>query len=372
MPKMTPQRIRRTRRALLAFYDAHRRSLPWRERPDPYGVWISEVMLQQTRVDAVLPYYRAWMKRFPDARALADAPLGDVLRAWEGLGYYSRARNLHRAALMLRDRMGGELPGTASALRGLPGIGEYTAGAVASIAFGEAVPAVDGNVRRVLARVLDEPEPTPGWLREQAGALVDPDRPGDLNQALMELGATVCTPRSPACGSCPLRTGCAARLAGTVAERPRRRPRGPVPDVEYGVAVLLRTSAGGARELLLVRRPDEGLLGGLWELPTEPAQGADPARAAARAARAAGAHPRGGALPLPERVQIYSHFRGIYRPFLWIDAGPVAPKAGADEVAGNVVWANSDTLERLALPAAYRAITLAVQTGRTASATTTR
>src|SRR5688572_31827881 len=202
--KMSDAAIRRTRRALLGFYDAHRRALPWREDPRPYRVWISEVMLQQTRVDAVVPYYRAWMERFPDVRALAAAPLDDVLKSWEGLGYYARARNLHRAALVVRDRMGGELPARASALRELPGFGEYTAGAVASIAFGEAVPAVDGNVRRVLARLYDEPEPTARWLRERAAALVDPARPGDFNQALMELGATVCRPRSPDCARCPL------------------------------------------------------------------------------------------------------------------------------------------------------------------------
>lgn len=160
-------------------------------RADPYRVWVSEVMLQQTRVDAVVPYYLAWMDRFPTLEALAAAPLDDVLRAWEGLGYYARARNLHRAAVVVRDRLGGEVPRTADDLRALPGVGEYTAGAVASIAFGEAVPAVDGNVRRVLSRLYDEAEPTPAWLRERAAALVDPERPGDFNQALMELGATV-------------------------------------------------------------------------------------------------------------------------------------------------------------------------------------
>src|SRR5687768_12935276 len=195
MPKMSDRDIRRMRRALLGFYDAHRRALPWREDPRPYRVWISEVMLQQTRVDAVLPYYRAWMERFPDVRALAAAPLDDVLKAWEGLGYYARARNLHKTALVVHDRMGGELPARAAELRELPGFGEYTAGAVASIAFGERVPAVDGNVRRVLARLFDEPAPSAGWLRERAAALLDRERPGDWNQALMELGATGCTPR---------------------------------------------------------------------------------------------------------------------------------------------------------------------------------
>ncbi len=196
------------RRALLAFYDARRRDLPWRRDPDPYRVWVSEVMLQQTRVDAVVPYYERWLRRFPTLHALATAEPDEVLRAWEGLGYYARARNLHRAARVVRERHAGDVPSEPAALRELPGVGDYTAGAIASIAFGRREPAVDGNVRRVLARLLDVADPPPARLRAVAAALVPAERPGDFNQALMELGALVCTARVPRCADCPVRGVC--------------------------------------------------------------------------------------------------------------------------------------------------------------------
>ena len=352
--------VHRTRRALLDFYDGAHRELPWRAGSDPYRIWISAVMLQQTRVEAVVPYYRAWMERFPDVGALAAAPLGEVLRMWEGLGYYARARNLHRAALMVRDRMGTDLPATATALRELPGVGEYTAGAVASIAFGERVPAVDGNVRRVLARLFDKPSPTPSWLREHAGALVDPDRPGDFNQALMELGATVCRPRLPHCDACPVARDCRALLAGTASERPPPRRRTPIPEVEVGVAVLLRAAAGGGQELLLSRRPSQGLLGGLWELPGVRV-GDDGAEAAARrAARDLALEPTGPATALPVMIQAYSHFHGVYRPFLW-QLGSVPD--GTDAAGGSrPVWVDAGGLAARALPAAQRRIAGTVAT----------
>ncbi len=352
MPTELPARVRL---GLLDLYDRSRRDLPWRgpsprdgAPPEPYGVWISEVMLQQTRVEAVIPYYLAWMERFPDVAALAAAPLDDVLRVWEGLGYYARARNLHRAAQVVRDRLGGELPSTAAALRDLPGVGEYTAGAVASIARGERVPAVDGNVRRVLARMFDEPDPTPSWLRERATELVDPVRPGDCNQALMELGATVCVPRTPECARCPLADDCLARRNGTVGERPRPKRRAALPEREFGVAVLVRPKKSGP-ELLLVRGPEDGLLGGLWQFPTEPLAGDAPRAAAARAARTFGVATRRGGRALPARVQVYSHFRGIYHPFVWTGKDGPAP-------GGDAVWAGPAKLERLALSAAHRAI----------------
>jgi A/G-specific adenine glycosylase len=308
-------------------------------------------MLQQTRVDAVLPYYRAWMERFPDVGTLAAAPLDDVLKAWEGLGYYARARNLHRAALVVRDRLDGALPSSAAALRELPGFGEYTSGAVASIAFGERVPAVDGNVRRVLARLYDEPAPSARWLRERAAALVDPERPGDFNQALMELGATVCTPRAPRCDACPLRGECAARSSGTVAERPRPRARRAAPVVEIAVAVLLRRGAHDDAELLLVRRPAEGLLGGLWELPSAELDGGSARGAAERAAACAGAAVAGDPTALPAVTQVYSHFRGVYRPHLWT-LPPDAPPASGEGVA----WTPCADLAGFALARAPRRI----------------
>ena len=263
------------RRALLDHFDRNRRALPWRSERTPYRIMVSEFMLQQTRVETVVPYYERWVRRFPGWDELADAGEDEVLREWTGLGYYRRARNLHRTAQVVRERFGGELPEDPAALRELPGVGEYTAGAVASIAFGRAVPAVDGNVKRVLCRLFDMEAPTAGRLREVATGLVDPGRPGDFNEAMMELGATVCTPRSPGCGGCPVREWCRARAAGTVAERPARRPRKRVPRVVHvAVVVVGRASpadAGGGRPsivTLLRKRPDSGLLAGMWEFPS--------------------------------------------------------------------------------------------------------
>ena len=268
------------RRALLDHFDRSRRALPWRENRTPYRVMVSEFMLQQTRVKTVVPYYQRWMRRFPDWHALAAAPLDDVILEWKGLGYYSRARNLHRSARLVRDRHGGHLPADPAALRTLPGVGDYTAGAIASIAFGHVVPAVDGNVKRVLARLLDVAALAPSRLREEAARLVDPERPGDFNEAMMELGATVCMPRAPRCGECPVARWCRARAAGTVAERPAPRPRKRVPRVEYATAVVV----DAAGRTLLARRPPNGLLAGMWEFPAVEMAAAVPAAELATAA----------------------------------------------------------------------------------------
>lgn len=359
----------RLRRALLAFYDRERRELPWRRTDDPYRVWISEVMLQQTRVETVVPYYRRWLERFPDVETLAAADREEVLKAWEGLGYYSRARNLHRAARLVVERHGGKVPAGAEKLRELPGVGPYTAGAVASIAFGEAVPAVDGNARRVLARLFDLPDPSPAELRDRAADVVDPERPGDLNQALMELGATVCTPRDAACGTCPVRELCLARARGTVEERPAPRRRGSVPEVAYGVAVVAagapgdsgreRASRGaGVSRMLVVRRPEEGLLGGLWEFPGMEVDGDEvPERAAVRAARSEGVRPRGKTVALEPVKHAYSHFRGTYHPFLF----RVAEADGDTETRR---WVSTADLEALPLPRAQRRIAQTLEAGR--------
>ena len=261
-PLLTPATRAAARDALLDHYDRHARDLPWRSDTDPYRVLVSELMLQQTRVETVRKYYDAWLQRFPTLAALADADEDEVLKAWEGLGYYRRARNLHRAARVVREMPGSALPSTAEALRGLPGVGEYTSGAIASIAFGEPVAAVDGNVRRVLSRLHDVAEPTPRWLRETAARWVDERRPGDWNQALMELGATFCTPRSPSCSSCPLSRWCAARAAGTTRERPATTSKRQVPTASLALVVL---HANG--RVLVEKRPDEGLLAGMWAFP---------------------------------------------------------------------------------------------------------
>jgi A/G-specific adenine glycosylase len=307
------------RTALLGHYDCHARELPWRRDTDPYRVLVSEIMLQQTRVETVKGYYEPWLERFPSVGELARADEDEVLKAWEGLGYYRRARNLHRAARVVREELGGEIPGGYDELRELPGVGEYTAGAVASIAFGVPVPAVDGNVKRVLARLHDVAQPSPAWLRARAAEMVDPDRPGDWNQALMELGATVCTPRSPQCSSCPWETSCGARAAGTQAKRPAKAPRRPVPTVDLGLAVA---HAGG--RVLLTKRPYGGLLAGMWAFPEvelEPgsAEGADGGAPGEREILALldglGLEPVSRAEALPAVRHRFTHLEASYRPW---------------------------------------------------------
>lgn len=255
------------RAALLAWYRAERRDLPWRRTRDPYAIWVSETMLQQTRVEAVIPYYERFLARFPSVGALASADLDDVLSQWAGLGYYSRARNLKRAAEQIVAEHAGRLPDDDAALQRLPGIGRYTAGALASIAFDRPAPVVDGNVARVLARIggIREPiETTPVKARlwEEAARLAACDAPGDLNQALMELGARVCIPAAPRCDTCPVSKWCDAREAGDAAALPMRM-RKREPKQVHAIAVW--TERGG--KLLAVQRPARGLLGGLWELP---------------------------------------------------------------------------------------------------------
>jgi A/G-specific adenine glycosylase len=259
--------VKRQRRALLAWYDANKRDLPWRRTRDPYAIWISETMLQQTRVDTVIPYYERFLARFPDIEALATADSDDVLGEWAGLGYYSRARNLQAAARVLADSHDCRIPDDVDELRSLPGIGRYTAGAVASIAFDRAAAIVDGNVARVLARLLGiredikKPEVVKRLWAEAEG-LARGTRPGDLNQALMELGALICTPAEPDCGRCPLRKHCDAHAQGDAAALPVKQKKPKAKRVSAVAGWLLRRG-----KVLAVRRPPEGLLGGLWELP---------------------------------------------------------------------------------------------------------
>jgi A/G-specific adenine glycosylase len=245
------------RRALLAWYDAHARELPWRKDKDPYRVWVSEIMLQQTRVAAVIEHYYEFLRRFPTVQKLASAREPSVLAAWSGLGYYRRARLLHVAARLVARERKGIFPKTSAEWRDLPGIGRYTAAAISSIAFGETTAVVDGNVERVLQRLLGIRLEGEGFWRE-AGALLDPHRPGDFNQAMMELGATVCTPRAPACLTCPVVQLCATRgegqFGGTISRQARK---------EIDLALHRRNG-----EVLLVQRPPNArLMAGMWELP---------------------------------------------------------------------------------------------------------
>jgi A/G-specific adenine glycosylase len=253
------------RRALLGWYDRQRRDLPWRRTKDPYRVWVSEVMLQQTTVKTVVPYYEAFLKRFPSLTALAEEPEEEVVAAWSGLGYYHRARNLHRGAQAVAERHGGRFPRTLEAALAVPGVGLYTASAILSIAHGLPLPVVDGNVRRVLARLLALQGPEyrkDGPYYNRAEELLDRERPGDWNQALMELGATVCTPRNPGCDACPLRSACRARELDLVSELPEGRARRAPVDVKVAAALVERDG-----RVLLVRRPEGRLLGRMWEVP---------------------------------------------------------------------------------------------------------
>jgi len=254
--------------ALLRWYDDSARDLPWRRTRDPFAVWVSEAMLQQTRVGTVLPYWERFLERFPTIEGLAAAPEDDVLAAWSGLGYYRRARSLQAAARAIVERHGGRFPDTREEALALPGIGPYTAGAVLSIAYGRPEPVVDGNVMRVFARwfELEDPWGSAGLARRSwalAADLLPAERPAAWNQALMELGATICRPRDPDCARCPVARRCAALAAGRVAELPRPGPKSPAIDVAVVVFVVAR---GG--ELLLERRPDGGRMAGLWQLPT--------------------------------------------------------------------------------------------------------
>ncbi len=255
------------RRSLLRWFDRHRRSMPWRDDPKPYKVWISEVMLQQTQVATAMPYFERFIERFPTVAALAAADLQAVLEVWQGLGYYSRARNLHRAARVVVEARDGECPRTAADWQALPGIGPYAAGAIASIAFGEAVPAVDGNVVRVFTRLLGirRDSTTPAvhkQVTEAVTGVMAPRRAGDFNQAVMELGSLVCKPRNPDCEHCPLRRWCVAHARGLTARIPYRPPRKPVPHIDVAACVIRR----GNKVLIARRRPDQ-MLGGLWEFP---------------------------------------------------------------------------------------------------------
>jgi len=252
------------RQRLLGWFDENARDLPWRRSRDPYAIWVSEIMLQQTRVTAVLEHYARFMERFPDLESLAAASEDEVLALWSGLGYYRRARLLHRAAQFVAQNLGGKLPENAADLRVLPGVGEYTAAAVASIGFGEPIACVDGNVERVLRRLMawKESSVKATKARAQAACLLDAARPGDFNQAMMELGATVCLPRGPLCLQCPVVELCATKGEHPAGARKKMRSR------ESAYAFLRRSPHPHATEVLLEQRPaDSSLMPGMWELP---------------------------------------------------------------------------------------------------------
>ncbi len=325
---------------LLAWYDRHRRRLPWRAAPgavpDPYHVWLSEIMLQQTTVPVVGRYFAHFLARWPTLAALAAADLDDVLHAWQGLGYYARARNLHTCARVLIAEHGGRFPDSEAALRKLPGIGRYTAAAIAAIAFDRPATVVDGNVERVIARLRAIEAPLPGAksaLYEAAAEIAPVSRAGDYAQALMDLGATVCTPTQPGCLGCPWRTPCAARAAGIADTLPRKAPKKARP-LRHGVAFWL-VRADGA--VLLRRRPEAGLLGGMMEVPSTPWRD-DPWSADEALAFA----PQDVAWqPVPEAVQHgFTHFE--------ITLALLAGRAASDAAEG--VWCPPGGFGDFALP----------------------
>jgi A/G-specific adenine glycosylase len=258
---------------LLTWYRKHSRTLPWRGRTNPYAIWVSEIMLQQTRVETVIPYFEKWMRLFPTVKDLAIASEQEVLNAWEGLGYYSRARNLHKAAKIVSEEYDGVLPRDLKELRKLPGIGRYTVGAIASIAFGMDEPTLDGNLRRVFARLFDISEPADSTVGEKilwqlAKEHLPKGQAGEYNQALMDLGATICLPKNPRCLLCPLIEICEARTNGTQELRPVLKPRKETPHYIHTAGAILKDG-----KVLLAKRPSKGLLGGMWEFPNGRVEG---------------------------------------------------------------------------------------------------
>lgn len=330
---------------LLDWYARNARDLPWRREATPYRVWISEIMLQQTRVEAVTGYYERFLAAAPSVTALAALPEERLLKLWEGLGYYSRAKNLQRAARVCVERFGGELPDDYAALLTLPGVGPYTAGAIASIAFGQRVPAVDGNVLRVWSRLCaDGGDIADGAVRrrvETALARVMPaGESGAFNQSLMELGALVCLPNAaPKCEICPVQTFCEAHISHKETDFPFRSPKKPRRVVERTLLVLDR---GGS--VALRRRPEKGLLASLWELPG--ADGALTREQAVEAVRALGLEPL-RLTPLPPYSHIFTHVEWRLTPWL--------VRLSPEESGDGLVWADAESLrERYALPSAFR------------------
>lgn len=329
---------------LLDWYGRNARSLPWRDRPEPYRVWISEIMLQQTRVEAVKPYYARFMEELPTVAALAAAPEQQLMKLWEGLGYYSRARNLQKTARMLVEEYGGELPADYKELLRLPGIGPYTAGAVASIAFQIAEPAVDGNVLRVVMRLtaardnISEPA-VKRKVEDQLREIIPRDRPGDFNQAMMELGATVCGPGGePRCLVCPLASLCEGNRLGIARELPVKAKKKARRIEEKTVFLLVYNG-----ELAIRRRADSGLLAGLWELPS--AEGRLSPEGAGEVLQDGGIRPL-RLKPLPAAKHIFTHVEWHMTGY-WVELG---------EKPDGFVWAGrGELLEVYALPSAFRA-----------------
>ncbi|MBI2900501.1 MAG: A/G-specific adenine glycosylase [Planctomycetes bacterium] len=335
-------------RDLVRWFRRRGRDLPWRRHRDPYRVWISEIMLQQTRIETAIPYYQRFLRRFPNMRSFARAPLDRVLKIWEGLGYYARARNLHRAVSTLVHEHGGRFPETADDWESLPGVGAYSAAAIASIVNGEPVVAIDGNVRRVAARLRNAARVSDAEVEVLFSASMGPHEPGLFNQAVMELGQRVCFPRRPACAACPVRRHCAAFSAGTTERVPARKAGRPVPHYEIAVGVCRK-----AGRILVSRRREDAMLGGLWEFPGGKIRpGESPERALAREfAEEVGLRIAVGPkiVTVPHR---YSHFSVNLHAY---ECRHAAGRPRALDCA-EVRWVRPAELKKLAFPAANRRI----------------
>lgn len=348
LPRPEADWVRKIQKELLTWYDQNRRGLPWRENKDPYRIWVSEIMLQQTRVDTVIPYYEQFVSAFPTVKDLAEAPEDQVIKAWEGLGYYSRARNLHAAAKEVMEQYKGEIPREPEKISRLKGVGSYTAGAILSIAYDLPVPAVDGNVMRVLSRWF-------AWWEDISKAatrrrmeavdreLIPAERPGDFNQAMMELGALICTPVSPSCDTCPVRELCQAQAEGLQEELPvKKKGKPPVPmEVTFG---WIRRGD----QVLLHRRPQGGLLGGMWGLPTiEHWQGSLSLEEALKTSLAElGLKVEPGSI-LGELEHVFSHRR-------WYVTVVEALEISGEDLTEDYRWVQESELDNYALPNVYR------------------
>jgi A/G-specific adenine glycosylase len=337
---------------LLAWYERHRRDLPWRRTRDPYAIWVSEIMLQQTQVATVIPYYERWMKRFPNVTALAGADDAEVLHAWQGLGYYSRARNLLAGARRVATDHGGVIPERVEALMSLPGIGRYSAGAIASIAYDQPSPIVDGNVVRVLCRVFGltgDPARAPlkAQLWKLAAELIPRGKAASFNQALMELGATVCTPKQPSCATCPLSARCVARQSGRVLSLPELAKRPEATPVSMVAALVFRRG----RVLVTQVAPDAPRWAGMWQFPNTECRQDESSRAALERALSAVI---GGAVDSARCVTSIRHSVTRYR--ITLDAYLCRLRAPSRETRrkAGVAWVQPEALGELAMPAAHR------------------
>jgi A/G-specific adenine glycosylase len=334
---------------LVRWYRTVKRDLPWRNTRDPYRIWVSEMMLQQTRVEAAIPYYEMFMRAFPTIEALADASEDQVLKVWEGLGYYQRARYLHQAAREVRDRYGGRIPDDPAEISRLPGIGDYTAGAILSIAYQRDVPAVDGNALRVLARIFlieDDIGGQPGRrrIRALAQAAIPPGQASFFNQSLMELGARVCLPKKPKCSVCPVASVCIAHAEGAQEEYPVKSRKASPREVDLAVGII----RAGDR-LLIRKRPEEGLLAGLWEFPGSERQPGESWEEALK---------RMGRSELGIELKVGTPFgkmRHVFSHLVWnIQAYSCEPVADTGIVDGESVrWVETRDLGEFAFPAAF-------------------